>query len=113
MIKSNYIYEFCEGKGELFESYDPGKMESLGLFQEASTDQLREAFLCCKSALSTWKETTLDKRIEILQKYKTNIIQSKEELSEIISKETGKTLWESKQEVSAMIGKIRFVRNRN
>lgn len=48
----------------------------------------------------------LEKRIEVLEHYAQILKNHLEEFAETISKETGKPLWESKEEVRAMIGKI-------
>ena len=57
-------------------------------------------------AQKKWKTVSLKKRVNCIKEYQKQLIENKKELSEIISKETGKPYWESEQEVEAMIGKI-------
>src|SRR3989344_8770159 len=59
----------------------------------------REAFL-------PWSERPLEERQEFLLRLKELYIRHKEELAEIISRETGKPFWEAKTEAAAMAGKI-------
>jgi succinylglutamic semialdehyde dehydrogenase len=106
MDKATYIFEFCAGKGKSFKDYDPGTMEIIDTLNETSTEQLKEAFLCGKSALNSWKKTTRHERIDLLKNYQSMIQKNEHALSTLISLETGKPLWESKQEVQAMHAKI-------
>jgi succinylglutamic semialdehyde dehydrogenase len=59
-----------------------------------------------RAAFATWSLEPLEERIRCLraleQYYRTN----KEKIANVISSETGKPLWESRQEVDSMAGKI-------
>jgi succinylglutamic semialdehyde dehydrogenase len=59
-----------------------------------------------RGAFATWSLEPLEERIRCLraleQYYRTN----KEKIANVISSETGKPLWESRQEVDSMAGKI-------
>ena len=62
-----------------------------------------------KNAYLPWARLPLDERIKKLLPLKQIIKKEWPELSQIISRETGKPLWESEGEVKSLIGKLRFV----
>lgn len=57
-------------------------------------------------AFDRWRLEPLENRISYLAKYKENLKRIEIELSEAISREIGKPLWEAKQEVATMINKV-------
>ncbi len=61
---------------------------------------------CARTAQRKWKTTDLSKRIECLKKYQKILKSREEEIVEVLSREVGKPLWESKTEVGAMIAKV-------
>ena len=62
-----------------------------------------------KEAYLPWTKLSLSDRIKKLQPLKSLLKKSLKELAQIISRETGKPLWESEGEVKALIGKTDFV----
>lgn len=58
------------------------------------------------SAFELWSDTPLAKRSEILLRFKEVLSERLEEFTLTIAQETGKPLWESRQEVQSMIAKI-------
>ena len=62
-----------------------------------------------KSAYLPWAKLSSKDRIKKLQPLKQIIKKDFSELSQTISRETGKPLWESEGEVKALLGKIDFV----
>lgn len=67
------------------------------------------AFQKGKSAYLAWAKLSLSARAKKLQPLKQIIKNQISELAQIISRETGKPLWESEGEAKALIGKIDFV----
>ncbi|MEZ5656654.1 MAG: succinylglutamate-semialdehyde dehydrogenase [Sphingobium sp.] len=65
----------------------------------AAVDRARLAF-------TTWSETTLVMRIDYIERYRQALSANADDLAAAIGKETGKPLWEAKQEVASMVGKI-------
>ncbi len=59
-----------------------------------------------RKAWPTWAALPLTKRIEAVRRYANRIRNQSEELAELIARETGKPLWESRTEVEAVIKKI-------
>lgn len=57
-------------------------------------------------AFQEWSNTLLHERIDYLHSYRDELEEEKENLSFLISQETGKPLWEAHSEVESMIAKI-------
>lgn len=70
-----------------------------------------EACDVAHKAHKTWSRFPLDERKEYLNKLKTVYESSKREIAEVISRDTGKPLWEANSEVDAMISKITITIN--
>jgi succinylglutamic semialdehyde dehydrogenase len=64
------------------------------------------AVIRTRMALDGWIDTSLGRRIEIVNAYAEQLKANTAELGLIISEETGKPRWESATEVDAMIGKV-------
>jgi succinylglutamic semialdehyde dehydrogenase len=58
------------------------------------------------AAFAGWAKTPLEERIAIARRYAAILKERTEELATLISRETGKLLWDSRGEVAAMIGKV-------
>lgn len=65
-----------------------------------------EAVSVARNALKAWRRISQSERGEFLKKYRAQLEKRSEELAEIISREMGKPLWESKTEVTAMMSKV-------
>lgn len=108
-IKGNYINgKFVDVRdkiGEIVSKSPADTTDVLGSFAysyrdvEAATQSARDAF-------KTWKKTKLSDRAALLQKYKEALKKMEGRLAEVIAREVGKPLWESKQEVATMINKV-------
>src|SRR5580658_5049690 len=59
-----------------------------------------------REAFPAWASKTFEQRAEFLKRLENHYRTSKEEIARAISQETGKPLWESRQEVDAMANKI-------
>ncbi len=95
-----------EGKGETIHSRDPGTGELIGIGQEATADQVNQAVLAAKDALFSWANTPLSQRISFIKDFEELLQENKQEFARAISEETGKPLWESQGEATAMLNKI-------
>ncbi|MFQ5729505.1 MAG: succinylglutamate-semialdehyde dehydrogenase [Waddliaceae bacterium] len=87
-------------------STDPMTGEKLWKGKAATEADVDTAVAAAKKALSGWSSPPLDERIEVLTNFKGTLHSQKALLAEMISKETGKPLWESLEEMDAMIAKI-------
>jgi succinylglutamic semialdehyde dehydrogenase len=67
---------------------------------------VEDAIAAARKAFTIWKRTTISERAEYLRKYQAALKRREGELTELISREVGKPLWESKTEFAAMVNKI-------
>ena len=89
--------------------YSPADLEDKVINPHASYKHIDRA---CESAAQAYKEwMRRSDRNEYILRLKEVYLHHKEELAEIISRETGKPLWESLSEVKAMISKIDITLN--
>lgn len=94
------------GHGPILNSYNPATGESVWEGTSAGAQDLSKAIDAAKSAQRQWANSSLDTRLTFLQAFKRTLSAERRKLSETISKENGKPLWEALSEVDAMIGKI-------
>ncbi len=72
----------------------------------ASHEQMEAAVAAAKRAFVTWSESKLETRIEFCQRFADVLNERKEELSQLLSMEIGKPLWEARTEVVACVTKV-------
>lgn len=90
----------------IFQSFNPATQEIIWQGQEADDHEIDFAFEEASKAFTPWSRLSLQERIDHLQNYKSFLTHMRDVMEEAISAETGKPLWESKIEVSAMINKV-------
>lgn len=78
------------------------------LWQGASADPATVAATVARAraALGEWSRTPLDHRIALARAYAAALKDNAEHLARVIAQETGKPLWETRQEVGSMVGKV-------
>ena len=107
MSKGNFIDgEWSEGRGPEFRSIAPATGEPVWIGREADAAQVDAAVAAARAALPAWQALGLDGRIGVLQAFASQLQASLADLAGTISLETGKPLWEARQEVETMIGKV-------
>lgn len=108
-FKGHYIAgEFRKPSEESgsFEVKSPADFSDvLGTIRYAYSDVDR-VVLAAQEAFHLWRKLSVADRAQYLKKYQEQIKAREAELVEIISRETGKPLWESKTEVSSMVNKV-------
>lgn len=103
--------QFIDGKwqlgtGPLLISRNPATEETLWEGQIADQNSVKAAVDAARKAFPTWANLPIEKRIAYLNTFKDVLNKEIAQIAEIISKETGKPLWESKTEVQGMINKV-------
>lgn len=98
--------QWLQGHGEDFMSVNPATNKLLWVGNAADETQISQAVDCARSAFPAWSSLPAEHRIDYINIFKTQLSLHQEQLATIIAIETGKPLWESKTEVSALIGKI-------
>lgn len=84
------------------------KKESLGRFPISNKEDLESIIKIANAAFKKWKDTPAPKRAEVLLKAAEITTKEKEELSVILSKETGKPLVEARGEIQEVIDTYHF-----
>ncbi|MDX2276698.1 MAG: succinylglutamate-semialdehyde dehydrogenase [Hyphomonadaceae bacterium] len=98
--------QWREGAGERFASHDPVNGEKVWEGRAASADDVAEAMADARLAFPAWAKRPLEERLAIVRAFAKAIEKRADELARTISREMGKTLWDAKGEVQAVIGKI-------
>ena len=71
----------------------------------AGSEQVQQAVTAARSAFHSWRELRLEQRQGYIDRFVEQISQWGDSLAEVIHRETGKPLWESKTEIATMIAK--------
>ena len=98
--------QWLDGQGESFSKTDP--VDGARLWQGNSADERQVADACAaaRAAFPAWARLSFAERQAIAENFAAQLEQHKAELSETISRETGKPRWETLTEVQAMINKV-------
>lgn len=102
--------QWQKGDKVQFQSYRPDTNEIIWQGRNASSAQVDDAVLAAKTAFSTWGKLSVSARDAIIHAFESQLILNQQALAELIATETGKPLWETKGEVTAMINKIAISR---
>lgn len=108
MSERNSVFinnQWKRGSGPLFSSHDPATGEIIWQGKEASKTDVDEAVHQAKRAFETWSNLPLGERSRLLVNFSKALRNSQNDFTKVISKETGKPLWDSTHEVEAMINK--------
>lgn len=107
--KGDYINgEFVkpDKKDGEFTNQSPANLNETVLTVNYAHKHVDDACLAAKQAFIEWSARSIDDRIQQLLKVKDVFEKKSDELATIISRETGKPLWETITEAKAMIGKF-------
>ena len=94
------------GDGETFQSTCPVDQSVVWEGNAASDAQIDKAFAAARKAFGPWWDKTSAGRIEIAESFRDKVRDSADELALLISRETGKPLWETKTEAGAVAAKV-------
>jgi succinylglutamic semialdehyde dehydrogenase len=107
-MKSKSLFingEWTPGTGPLFASENPSTGEILWEGSSACPSDIAMAVQSAKDAVPQWSSLSTHERYRYLINFTAILKERTKDLAEIISKETGKPLWDSTKEVEAMIQK--------
>ncbi|WP_018075787.1 succinylglutamate-semialdehyde dehydrogenase [Novosphingobium nitrogenifigens] len=91
---------------ELLQSFDPATGDLVWEGRVADAADCAAAVARARSAGADWARRPLEDRVGIARAYAEELVARREDLACLISRETGKLLWEARTEVAAMIGKV-------
>ena len=94
------------GQGAPFESVDPSTGSVIWRGQAAAAADVHAATAAARAAFEAWADRPFAEREAIARRFAALLDTNKERLANVIGRETGKPLWETRTEVTTMIGKI-------
>jgi alpha-ketoglutaric semialdehyde dehydrogenase len=95
--------------GEFFTKYNPANLdEFLGEFPKSNQADLNEAVKVATLAFEKWRKVPAPKRAEVLMRAAEITTERKEELAQILCKETGKPIAEARGEIQEVIDTYHF-----
>ena len=97
---------WVDGHGGAFSSFNPVSRLPVWTGKSASPAQVDGAVSAARKAFPFWRDTTLDYRIGVIQRFAELLGANKAALADQIGIETGKPRWESLTEVQSMIAKV-------
>lgn len=97
--------EWVAGAGPALSSTAPATGAQLWAGKTASTGQVDQALIAASDAFETWKRTSVEHRVGIIEAYSAIAAARKEDMAKLISAETGKALWDARTEAGAIAGK--------
>ena len=101
--------------GNHFETIDPAVSSSEIISHEPATGavlwrgevgDVDETVMRARRAWPQWAALPLATRIELMRRFANEVRKEQDAFAELISKETGKPLWEARGEVESVIGKV-------
>jgi succinylglutamic semialdehyde dehydrogenase len=93
------------GGGGEFASISPANEEEIWKGREAAPADIDAAVGAARTAFPGWRRTALEERIALVREFAKLLESRKGEMAAIISRSTGKPLWDAGTEAAAMIGK--------
>lgn len=95
-----------EGAGERFNSFDPATGDKVWEGRAATADDVAEAMAAARLAFPAWMRRPVEERVAIVRAFGKAIEAKGAEIAKTISREMGKTAWDAKGEIAAMVGKV-------
>ncbi|KON67776.1 methylmalonate-semialdehyde dehydrogenase [Peribacillus butanolivorans] len=104
--------EMKAGKSERFGNvYSPSTGEVINLCPYASVGDVNETVDVAHAAFTAWKNTSVGKRVEVIHRFRSLLVEETERLANIIGLENGKTIDDAKGEISRGIESVDFAIN--
>ncbi len=98
--------EWVAGQGEPMNSLSPYNNEVVWEGDSATPAQVDAAVSAARKAFQSWKKLSFAEREAIVLAFAEQVKEHSEQIAEVIAKETGKPIWETRTEAGAMAGKI-------
>ena len=94
------------GDGGRFENHCPATGETVWEGNGASEAEVQAAVASARKAFGHWSRLPQGDRTAILERYAEEIAKRADAIAETVSRDMGKTLWESKSEAATMKAKV-------
>lgn len=108
-IKSKGLYlngHWIQGNGPDLISTNPAYGSLVWEGTQATEKEIVTAANAAHQALISWSSLNFEQRASYIQEFAKYVEANRSQIAQLISEETGKPLWESQTEVTAVIGKI-------
>lgn len=93
------------GSGPVFSSIAPADEARIWTGNEASLSDVDAAVASARLAFAEWRRRPIEERIAFVRAFAKLVDAHKTEMTEVISRSTGKPLWDAATEAAAMVGK--------
>ena len=93
------------GRGQPFVSIAPADGAIVWRGNDASHEDINDAVAAANSALPAWRRRPIEERIAIVRAFAKLVDARKADMAAVISRATGKPLWDAATEAAAMVGK--------
>lgn len=93
-------------RGPAFESRNPADGSVLWKGAASDATSVEAAVAAARKAQALWASWPLEERIELLERFAALAGEHRDELAEVIARETGKPLWDALGEAGAVAGKV-------
>lgn len=117
-MKSGYLGDFINGKfmpveksDGSFKDISPGDLNDLVMSVPYSYHHVDQAVEAAKNAYPAWTRLSIEERKKYLLRLKEAFEGMKTEMSQAISRDTGKPKWDADSEAGALMGKIDITLN--
>lgn len=94
------------GSGETMTSVDPSNGAELWSGAAATEAQVDSAVLAARKAFDGWRRLSIHDRFEIARAFRDLVRRRADEISDVISSETGKPRWDTEAEAAATATKV-------
>ena len=98
--------QWVSGGGAAMSSTDPATGDTVWTGKSATPDIVKEAFGSSRAAFGEWALTPYEERRAVVEAYGDIVKAEADHIAQLISRETGKPLWETKGEAGAMAAKV-------
>lgn len=87
-------------------SIDPASGAQVWSGEVAGPEEVAAALMRARQAFPAWAALPVEARVAVVERYRAALETRKDAIAEIIARETGKPLWETRAELASMIGKV-------
>ncbi|WP_311487867.1 aldehyde dehydrogenase family protein [uncultured Helcococcus sp.] len=93
--------------GKFIEVENPATNEIIGRVPRGNTEDVEKAAIAAKEAFKTFSQTSLDERVEIMEKFADYLKENLDEIAELITKELGSPIeFSKKTHVQSQIDRV-------
>jgi succinylglutamic semialdehyde dehydrogenase len=109
MSPSGHLFidgRWTAGQGAEFQARNPATGDVVWAGHAASPEDVNRAAVAARTAFETWGSLPFEEREAVVRRFAAQLEQHKEHLADVIGRDTGKPLWETRTEVASMINKV-------